>query len=313
MERKLSYWTPIVTGAFLLAAAILLMWPQAQAEAQCGSQASSCKNCHEVQGQLSVNADGTGWHQSHAFGDFCAFCHAGNVQATDKAAAHEGMVAPLSDITTNCSSCHTTETEAKAQVYAAALGVDVGTGGSSGAATDSGSASTSSDAAPTEPPTQPASEQTTLVGGPGVIDFNQQYAETVEGQVALNWGNVILGVLVAITAIGGGAFVYFNEKKLRKSQVPIPNLQSPISASQPESKVESLAVAGLRPDVAELLPQLQKLDARALRALKKITADPDVASELLHTVSRIDPQLIEEVRRLDRRELSLLMALAEEK
>jgi hypothetical protein len=58
---------------------------------------------------------------------------------------------------------------------------------------------------------------------------------------------------------------------------------------------------------------LQRLDARALRALKKITADPDVASELLHTVSRVDPQLVEEVRRLDRRELNLLMALAEEK
>ncbi len=311
MERKLSYWTPIIVGAVLLAAAALLMWPQAQAEAQCGSQASSCKNCHEVQGQLSVNADGTGWHQSHAFGDFCAFCHAGNVQATDKAAAHEGMIPPLSDITTNCSSCHTNETEAKAQVYAAVLGVDVGPGGSGGATTDSGSTSGGSNAAPTEPPAQPASEQTTLVGGPGVIDFNQQYAETVEGQVSLNWGNVILGVLVAITAIGGGTLVYFNEKKLRMASQPKPTVATaPSAISHPPREA---AIGDIRPEVAELLPQLQKLDARALRALKKITGDPDVASELLHTVSRIDPQLVEEVRRLDRRELSLLMALAEEK
>lgn len=307
MGRKLSYWTPIIAGAFLLAAAILLMWPQAEADAQCGSQASSCKNCHEVQGQLSVNADGTGWHQSHAFGDFCAFCHAGNVQATDKAAAHTGMVAPLSDITTNCSSCHTNETEAKAQVYAAVLGVDVGAG-SGGAITDSGSTSGGSDAAPTEPAAQPESEQPALTGGPGVIDFNQQYAETVEGRISLNRGDVLLGALVAITALGGGAFVYFNEKKLRKLQTPNLQPQTPAAVAQPAT----IKADGIRPEVAELLPQLQKLDARTLRALKKITADPDVAGELLHTVSRIDPQLIEEVRRLDRRELNLLMALAEE-
>ncbi|MEK7311727.1 MAG: hypothetical protein AAB382_07130 [Chloroflexota bacterium] len=310
MDRKLSYWTPVIVGAFLLAAAAL-MWPQAPAEAQCGSQASSCKNCHEVQGQLSVNADGTGWHQSHAFGDFCAFCHAGNVQATDKAAAHEGMVPPLSDITANCSSCHTNETEAKAQVYAAVLGVDVGTGGSGGATTDSGSTTGGSDAAPTEPAAQPASEQTALVGGPGVIDFNQQYAETVEGKTSVNVGNVVLGVLAAITAVGGGAFVYFNEKKLR---APIkPSATSTQPPAQIANRQQPAVIGDIRPEVAELLPQLQRLDARALRALKKITADPDVASELLHTVSRVDPQLVEEVRRLDRRELNLLMALAEEK
>ena len=37
--------------------------------AQCGSQASSCKNCHEVKGENAVNAKGD-WHISHAFGDF---------------------------------------------------------------------------------------------------------------------------------------------------------------------------------------------------------------------------------------------------
>ena len=58
------------------------------ASAQCGSQASSCKSCHEVQGEMPVNADGTGWHQSHAFGDFCYICHAGNNQGKEKAAAH---------------------------------------------------------------------------------------------------------------------------------------------------------------------------------------------------------------------------------
>ena len=94
--------------------------------AQCGSQASSCKNCHEVQGQDPVNSDGTGWHQSHAFGDFCYICHAGNQQATDKDAAHQGMEDPLSDIQVACQQCHVADLEARAQVYATALGVEVG-------------------------------------------------------------------------------------------------------------------------------------------------------------------------------------------
>ena len=62
--------------------------------AQCGSAASSCKNCHEVKGEDAVNAKGD-WHTQHAFGDFCEFCHAGNVQAADKTAAHQGLVANL--------------------------------------------------------------------------------------------------------------------------------------------------------------------------------------------------------------------------
>ena len=105
MNRRLLYFLAIFTGALVLAA-VALWWPQAPAEAQCGSQASSCKNCHEVQGQKPVNNDGSAWHQSHAFGDFCANCHAGNVQATDAAAAHTGMLAPLSDIKANCAACH---------------------------------------------------------------------------------------------------------------------------------------------------------------------------------------------------------------
>ena len=87
----------VCTGALLLSAAVLL-YPGASAQAQCGSQASSCKNCHEVQGKDPVNADGTGWHESHAFGDFCYICHAGNSQSMDETAAHSGMVPPLSDI-----------------------------------------------------------------------------------------------------------------------------------------------------------------------------------------------------------------------
>src|SRR5512138_3400620 len=88
------YWIVIILSLWLATAQPV--------SAQCGSQASSCKDCHETQAQKSVNADGTGWHESHAFGDFCYICHGGNTQSTDKDAAHTGMVPPLQDVKASC-------------------------------------------------------------------------------------------------------------------------------------------------------------------------------------------------------------------
>ncbi len=126
---------------------------------QCGSQASSCKNCHEVKGEDPVNSKGD-WHTAHAFGDFCEFCHGGNVQATDKAAAHEGLVQPLGDIKTNCSSCHAQDYQTKAEVYATALGVTVG--GSGGAAQPPASSTGTGATTPSQPagstPAEPAQQ-----------------------------------------------------------------------------------------------------------------------------------------------------------
>ena len=127
-KRKNLTLFPILAGAIVLGFTIFL-WPSAEANAQCGSQASSCKNCHEVQGQDPVNTDGTSWHQSHAFGDFCYLCHAGNSQSMVEADAHIGMVPPLSDVEAGCQSCHPNDLMEKAGVYAAALGVEIGEGG----------------------------------------------------------------------------------------------------------------------------------------------------------------------------------------
>ncbi len=103
--RKLGILLPIGLGILLLIGMVLLL-PASSADAQCGSQASSCKNCHETQGKDPVNSDGTGWHTGHAFGDFCYICHAGNNQSMDQEQAHAGMVDPLSDVNAACASCH---------------------------------------------------------------------------------------------------------------------------------------------------------------------------------------------------------------
>ena len=108
-SKKLSF---LFLGAglvLLVTVGILFLVPAQAVSAQCGSQASSCKNCHETQAKDPVNNDGTAWHTSHAFGDFCYLCHGGNNQATDETTAHAGMVNPLADVMTSCKSCHASD------------------------------------------------------------------------------------------------------------------------------------------------------------------------------------------------------------
>ncbi len=291
-------------GALLLIGALgLLLLPTGTASAQCGSQASSCKNCHEVQAQDPVNNDGTGWHQSHAFGDFCEFCHAGNVQATDKDAAHTGMVAPLADVQASCGSCHAQDLEARAQVYAAALGVDFGKGGGGGT-TDGGQPS--GDAAPTPQPGSPdtsTSSSSVVVNEPGVIDYNARYEQTTSGGLNVNWGDVIVGVLIVVVGAGGGSFVYWNERRLRGATA---------APAQPTAKTAAtpVDVNAYPPDVVALIPQIAQLNPKGLFALKRLLADPEDASELLHSLSRLDPELVRRIRSLDRDARALLMGLA---
>jgi hypothetical protein len=248
-----------------------------------------------------VNNDGTGWHPSHAFGDFCEFCHAGNVQATDKDAAHTGMVAPLADVQASCSSCHAQDLDARAQVYAAALGVDYGKGGGA-----TGGGQPTGDAAPTP---QPASSDTStssssvVVNEPGVIDYNARYEQTTSGGLNVNWGDVIVGVLIVVVGAGGGGFVYWNERRLRGATT---------APAQPAAKTAAtpVDVNAYPPEVVALIPQLAQLNPKGLFALKRLLADPEDASELLHSLSRLDPELVRRIRSLDRDARALLMGLA---
>jgi len=269
--------------------------------AQCGSQASSCKNCHEVKSEDPVNAKGD-WHISHAFGDFCEFCHAGNVQAPDKAAAHEGLIVPLGDVQANCSSCHADDYQAKAEKYATALGVTVGasSGGNKPSAPASGSGeTTSSSAAPeTKKPVLPPPSKGEIV------DYTQP-ANSV------NMGNVIAGLLLVVTVAGGGTFVYWNEKRLRKAKVAATAVAAgAVVQSAGEEAITS--VDQLPPDVVKLLPTLKQLDPRTLKALRIILSDRKRGEDLLQSLSVINYTVLDEMKRLDKKELSLLLALAAE-
>jgi hypothetical protein len=296
---RIRYLIPIFLGALLIAGFFLLSRP-IPTSAQCGSQASSCKNCHETQAADPVNNDGTTWHTQHAQIDACVSCHAGNPQSTDKTQAHTGMVAWYSDVKAGCASCHPNDYTQLAQGYATALGATLGAAG----------------AAPTEGVAQPTTSITPTMGSestgggmvvsePGTIDYVQQYQQTVLGKLPINWGNVIVVVMIVGILFGGGAFIYWNERKRRglKGFFPSRAIHVPKEGVIP-------VVEGYTSEVTELLPLIAKLNPVGLHALKRILANPDQADEMLHALSHLDPELVKRVQSLDKDSRALLMGLA---
>ncbi len=267
--RKFYFLLPL---SILLLAGITLLWPAEPANAQCGSQASSCKNCHEVQAEAPVNNDGTGWHQSHAFGDFCEFCHAGNVQATDKEGAHTGMVPPLEDVKAGCSSCHSEDLMERAEVYASALGVTVGDGGTPA---DGGAADDGSDTEVTAPASSGSTAAVPIsiemvVNDPNTVDYVQRYEQEVLGITPKNWGNITIVALIALVLVGGGLFVVKNENLLGMTNE------------------DRTAVAGTYPtDAVALLPQISEMNSGGRKALNRLLQKPKEAAQLFQNISKL--------------------------
>jgi hypothetical protein len=262
----------LFAGLALVIATSIFLATATPVSAQCGSQASSCKNCHEVQGELPVNADGTGWHQSHAFGDFCYICHAGNNQAKDKTAAHEGMVAPLSDVQAACQQCHVADLQERAQVYATSLGVEVGSGSAAPAAAGSEAVTVSSESAPSA-----ASNQCNevVVDDPNVVNYAQNYDAIVLGKKPVNWGNMILIGMIGLIAVGGGGFVVTREKLVNVKFGDTRKVDDEYPA-----------------DVVEMLPKIASLKPDARKSLKNVLANKkaDKALDLLDTVMKKDEE-----------------------
>ena len=289
---------PIFLSAVLIAGFTLLL-PATETNAQCGSQASSCKNCHETQGEDPVNSDGTTWHTQHAQIDACVSCHAGNPQSTDKDQSHTGMVPWSSDIKAGCASCHPDDYMQLAQEYATTLGVTLGEAGPAPTAGAPQPTSVTIATGETEP-----SGGGMVISEPGTIDYVQQYNETVLGEHPINWGNVIVVLMILGILFGGGAFVYWNERRKKGLKGFYTK-----KAIQPVEGVVPV-VEGYSSDVTALLPLIAKLNPVGLHALKHILVNPDQANEMLHAVSHLDPELIRRVQALDKEARALLMAMA---
>ncbi len=272
MPRNRVYGALIIFGLALTVASAIAILSVQSARAQCGSQASSCKNCHETQAKDPVNADGTGWHQSHAFGDFCYICHGGNSQSMDETAAHTAMVDPMSDIQTACGQCHASDLQAKAAVYAAALGKPLPAAASTPPASDGGTVLSGATSAPTAAPApaQPSLGTAPAPGSPDLVDYVQRYDQNVLGQRPVNVGNVILIVLIAAMVIGGGALVILREGLVRVSFKET----KPIADEYPS-------------DLVDLVPDLAKLKAGARRSLQRMLKNPTATAGLLDAVDKL--------------------------
>ncbi len=267
MQRKNIFTTMVAAGILLVVTTGFWLATAAPVSAQCGSQASSCKNCHEVQGQMPVNNDGTAWHQSHAFGDFCYICHAGNNQAKEQAEAHTGMVPPLSDVKASCMQCHPNDLQDLAQVYATTLGVEIG----SGAASPVGDPSAAGNAAVSAAAVAGVPAATELdVDDPNLVDYTQRYNEIVLGQKPFNVGNVFLIGLIGIVAVGGGGFVITREKL--------------VSVSFGDTQKASDEYPS---DVVKMLPAIADLKSTSRKALKKVLENPKKAEKVLGLMNAI--------------------------
>jgi hypothetical protein len=254
--------------------------------AQCGSQASSCKSCHEVKAEMPVNNDGTGWHESHAFGDFCIMCHAGNEQSMVAEEAHVGMVPPLSDIDAACKMCHTDDLQERAQVYAIALGVDLNGGGDSPdqvaptsappadvtpaaeepAAQEPETSATVSEAAPASVP----ADNELVVDDPNVVDYVQRYNEIVLGERPVNWGNIILIGLIGLVVVAGGGFMIFNELRIRTAHTTLKTVEGEYPA-----------------EVVDMLPAIAGLKSTSRKSLRTILNHPGQTDKVLSAVETL--------------------------
>jgi hypothetical protein len=268
-HRKLAFWLITAGLISLITTAIFFLLPPQPVSAQCGSQASSCKNCHETQAQDPVSNDLTTWHGQHAFGDFCYLCHGGNNQATDKTAAHTGMIDPLSDVVVGCKSCHPDDYEARAQIYGDTLGIKV----SSLKSTLSAPVSAAATAAPVAvAAVVPASVPALAAAVPAadMVDYSRRYDEVVLGKKPVNVGNVILLLMIAGLLFGGGFFVLRRENWIKFS-------------FQETKQIEGTYPA----DVVEMVPEIARLKASARTDLRKVLEKPATAAEVFALVSKL--------------------------
>ena len=267
-NKKLSRMLFFAGILMVIVVGIALAFTQ-PAHAQCGSQASSCKNCHEVQALKSVNADGTGWHQSHAFGDFCYICHGGNQQAIDKTAAHQGMVNPLADVKTSCQQCHVSDLQARAQVYATKLGIATGSDSTVLAVIVDATATPVSVATAQSAPTSQGGNEI-VVYDPNAINYAQNYDEIVLGKKPINWGNMILIGMIGLIAVGGGGFVITREKLVNVSFGDTHKVEGEYSA-----------------DIVEMLPQIAGLKTKTRKSLKNVLDNPKKADKVLDLMDAV--------------------------
>jgi len=199
----------MLLAAGLAAAGVWLTSDSTPVDAQCTTP-SSCKTCHEVQGQKPVN-NGSDWHQQHAIFDFCEACHGGDRNAVQKSAAHAGLRTAFVQMAPTCRNCHTTELETCLSTYAGELGVDDSSLGDIlemavsapvGSSTILDQIQSGTLVGPQESSESTAGSEPASITSTGTFDSPL---------------NLVLAVVLGCSLVGGTVFVAWNERRLRRS------------------------------------------------------------------------------------------------
>ncbi len=185
----------LIAASVLLFVSFVLLASPHSVEAQCG-QPTECNTCHNVQGKLPVNENGA-WHVDHMPYNACQVCHGGDKTAKDPAIAHANIVTKLDQMQAGCAECHSgSDLQTRYSHYASLIGVSTQIDASQ---LQAGSASGLSGI---------LNLAQTNVPGP----FEANAAEPSTNRTA-NW--ILAGVLL-VGLIGGGSYVYSNERRLLK-------------------------------------------------------------------------------------------------
>ncbi len=278
--------------------------------AQCGASLSSCKTCHEVKREKPVATQGA-WHQQHAFGDFCEFCHGGNTAAKDKATAHQGInTMPLKNAGNTCSSCHPDDYSELAQKYAAILKVDLGNLETTPPA--SSQKQQASEEKTTESVARTTSASTIAIpSGSEIIDFNELL--TAEKKPPVNYGNIILVALIlGLFFVFLIMYWYFNRDQIIES---IKKLRTSLSSSATTAKSSAetdraVAILNQNPTLRDLVVKLDELDISTLETLSKILSLNGMSERLVKTLGKLDLKLVSTLNKLSEQDLDLLLALS---
>jgi hypothetical protein len=289
----------ILLMAVLVATVVFIAYPR-PADAQCGSAASSCKSCHEVQKVMPVNTNGA-WHTQHAFGDFCAFCHSGNTKDKDKAGAHKGMVDVFADVKGACQSCHPNDYNDRAKKYADALGKTISSGTSGG--TTPTSASTTTTSAGTTTTASNANCGPAAPTGSQTIDLNKVYAGLDQPGPNILGNVILIGMIIAVVGVLAGLIIHY-EKPLPRSIAAYRNL-----LTMPVAVADAVTA---RPELGALLPLLSSSDAGTVRAVTQVLTDRENGPRILQAVSRLDLSALADLNEREQKVLASLLTLAKE-
>jgi hypothetical protein len=105
---------------------------------------------------------------------------------------------------------------------------------------------------------------------PNLVNYVNRYNENVLGEHPINWGNVILLVMIVALLLGGGALVVSREGLVKVSFKDT----RPVEGEYPA-------------DVVDMVPNIAKLKPNARKSLRRLLEKPEATAEVLTSIDKL--------------------------